>query len=57
VDDTIHQIDLIRHVCGEVLPLHTQAQMENGKLIGAVSLMKTAENGLVILLTSLKAGS
>lgn len=57
VDDTIHQIDLIRHICGEVLPLHTQVQMENGKLTGAVSLMKTSQKGLVILLTSLKAGS
>ena len=57
LDDTIHQIDLIRHVCGEVLPLHTQAQMENGKITGAVSLMRTSQNGLVILLTSLKAGS
>jgi virulence factor len=57
VDDTIHQIDLMRHFCGEVTPAHTQIQMQDGQLVGAVSQATTSEGGLVVLMTSLKAGS
>jgi len=56
VDDTIHQIDLMRHLCGEVKPVFTQTQMENGKLVGAVSQAVTAQGGLAVLQTSLKGG-
>lgn len=56
VDDTIHQIDLMRHFCGEVKPVFTQAQMENGKLVGAASQLMTAQGGLALLQTSLKSG-
>jgi virulence factor len=57
VDDTIHQIDLMRYFCGEVVPAFTQTQMQDGLLIGAVSQAVTSAGGLVVLNTSLKAGS
>ena len=57
VDDTIHQIDLLRHFCGEVTPSYTQTQKQDGQLVGAVSQAVTSEGGLVVLMTSLKAGS
>jgi virulence factor len=57
VDDTIHQIDLVRYFCGEVVPAFTQTQMQDGLMIGAVSLATTSAGGLVVLNTSLKAGS
>ena len=57
VDDTIHQIDLMRHICGEVSVLSTQQQILDGKLVGAVSLTRIPDGGLAVLMTSLKAGS
>jgi virulence factor len=57
VDDTIHQIDLLRHLCGEVKPVFTKTQMENGQLVGAVSQAVTEKGGLTVLMSSLKAGS
>lgn len=56
VDDTIHQIDLMRHLCGEVKPVFTQTQMEDGRLVGAVSQATTAQGGLAVVMTSLKGG-
>jgi virulence factor len=57
VDDTIHQIDLLRHFCGEVTPSFTQTQMQDGLLVGAVRQATTSQGGLVMLMTSLKASS
>jgi len=56
VDDTIHQIDLMRYFCGEVKPVFTQSQVENGHLIGAVSQAVTPQGGLAVVMTSLKSG-
>jgi virulence factor len=56
VDDTIHQIDLLRHFCGEVVPVFTKTQMTAGELVGAVSLAAIAQGGSAALMTSLKAG-
>lgn len=57
LDDTIHQIDLMRHMCGEVTALTTQQQIVDDKLVGAVSLARIPGGGLAVLMTSLKAGS
>jgi len=57
VDDTIHQIDLLRYFCGEVTPSYTQTQIQDRLLVGAMSQAITHEGGLVVLMTSLKAGS
>jgi virulence factor len=57
LDDTIHHIDLIRYFCGEVTPYSTKTKKINGKMVSAVSLLNTKDGGLVVLLTSLQAGS
>jgi virulence factor len=57
LEDTIHQIDLLRFFCGDVQALHTSFEMRDGKLIGALSIAKLAEGGFALVLTSLQAGS
>ena len=57
LDDTIHQIDLMRYFCGELEPKFTQAQIVNGRVAGAVSLAKLKDGGSAILMTSLQAGA
>ncbi len=57
LEDTVHQIDLMRFFCGDVQALHTTFEMREGKLIGALSVAKPAEGGLAVVLTSLQAGS
>ena len=57
LDDTIHQIDLLRFFCGEVRALHTSHQMQAGKLVGAVSVTELDQGGVGLILTSLQAGA
>lgn len=57
LDDTIHQIDLLRFYCGEVRPLHTSFEMRGGKLVGALSAVALPESGMGVVLTSLQAGA
>jgi virulence factor len=57
LEDTIHQIDLLRFFCGDIQAIHTSFEMRDGKLIGALSVGKRAEGGLAVILTSLQAGS
>ena len=57
VDDTIHQIDLLRYFCPEMTPLFTTFQQERGRVFGAVSVMGLPEGGQAILQTSLQAGA
>ena len=57
LEDTIHQIDLLRFFCGDVQAIHTSFEMREGKLIGALSVGKRAEGGFAVVLTSLQAGS
>ncbi len=57
LDDTIHQIDLMRYFCGEIEPCFTQAQMVNDKVAGAVSFVNIKGGGTAILMTSLQAGT
>ncbi len=56
LEDIIHQIDLIRFLCGEVEPLSTHINTLDGKLLGATSIMRMAEGGLVTLQCSYAAG-
>jgi len=57
LDDTIHQIDLMRFYCGDVEPLTTTYEQEHGKIVGAVSVCGLKDGGLGVIMTSLKAGS
>lgn len=57
LDDTIHQIDLLRYYCGDLTPLYTAFEMANGRLVGAVSLLGLAGGGRAMVLTSLQAGA
>ena len=57
LDDTIHQIDLLRFYCGDVEPITTSYEQEDGRIVGAVSLCRLKDGGLGVILTSLKAGS
>lgn len=57
LDDTIHQIDLLRFFCGEAQPVHTSFEMHNGKMTGATSIVKLENGGgNAVILTSLEAG-
>ena len=57
LDDTIHQIDLMRFYCGNVVPLNTLYEQQDGKIIGAVSICGLGEGGIGVIMTSLQAGS
>lgn len=56
IDDTIHLIDLLRFFAGEGTALHSDTQMKDGRLVGAVSAVALAGGGLGYVLTSLQAG-
>jgi len=57
LDDTIHQIDLLRFFCGNGIALHTSYEMRSGKLTGALSLVSLTGGGMGVVATSLLAGS
>jgi len=57
LDDTIHQIDLMRFYCGNVVPLNTFYEKQGGKIVGAVSVCGLYDGGIGLIITSLKAGS
>ncbi len=57
LDDTIHQIDLLRFFCGDAQPVHTSFEMTAGKVSGTASLVKLERGGGTgIILTSMQAG-
>lgn len=56
LDDTIHQIDLLRFFCGDVQPLTTRYQMDGGRLVSAASVTAIAGQGLGLVLMSREAG-
>jgi virulence factor len=56
IDDTVHQIDMLRFFCGDGKAAHTLSQVENGKLVGAASTVAYAHGGFGLVLTSLQAG-
>jgi len=57
LDDTIHQIDLLRYFCGEARPVHTSYEMRGGKLVGALSVTELEGGGHGLVITSLAAGA
>ena len=57
LDDTIHQIDLMRFYCGTVVPLKTFYEKQGGKIVGAVSICGLCGGGVGVIMTSLEAGS
>ncbi len=57
LDDSIHQIDLMRFMCGDLTPLNTQYEMKDGKLVSAVSTARMKSDGLATLVISMQAGS
>jgi virulence factor len=57
LEDTIHQIDLLRFYCGDVEVLHTSFEQEGDRLLGAISLTRIPGGGLGTVSTSLQAGS
>ncbi|MDO9546910.1 MAG: Gfo/Idh/MocA family oxidoreductase [Pelolinea sp.] len=57
LDDTIHQIDLMRFYCGNVVPLNTYYEQQDGKIVGAVSVCSLCNGGIGVIMTSLQAGS
>jgi len=57
LEDTVHQIDLLRFFCNDPQALHTSFEMRDGRLIGALSVAKSTSGGLAVVLTSLQAGS
>lgn len=57
LDDSIHQIDLMRYLCGDLEALCTHYESENGKLTSAVSITRTESGGLVTLINCLQAGA
>jgi len=58
LDDTIHQIDLMRFFCGEVTPLQTTYAMENNMVVTNTSTSLTIPGGGIgTLLTSGCAGA
>jgi virulence factor len=56
LDDTIHMIDLLRFFCGEGTVLRTAQQVQDGRLVGAVSVVALRGGGLALVITSLQAG-
>jgi len=57
LDDTIHQIDLMRYYCGELEVLSTHYQMIDNQLAGAISTARMQSGGLAVLINSLQAGA
>jgi virulence factor len=57
LDDTIHQIDLLRFFCGEVKPVHTSYELRGGKMAGALTVTELDGGGLGLVSTSLAAGA
>jgi virulence factor len=57
LEDTIHQIDLLRFFCGDITALHTAFEQEGDRLLGAISIARIPAGGLGTVFTSLQAGS
>lgn len=56
LDDTIHQIDLLRFFCGEVEPLSTYYQMMDNRFYSSASVTSLKSGGIGLVLTSREAG-
>jgi len=57
LDDTVHQIDLLRFFDPDARALRTDTTFENGKLLGAISLLRLSSGGLATIHTYLNSGA
>lgn len=57
LDDTIHQIDLMRYYCGDVRALQTDYQMQNDVLVSAVSTLRLPTGGLGLITICNRSGA
>jgi virulence factor len=55
-DDTIHAVDTLRFFAGDGEAVGTTAQMRDGRLVGAVSVIALKTGGHGVVVTSLEAG-
>jgi len=56
IDDTIHQIDTLRYFCGEGEVVATSQQLQEGRLVSAISTVALERGGIAAVATSLQAG-
>lgn len=56
LDDTIHQIDLMRYYCSDLEALSTNYEKKDGKIISTTSTARMQTGGLAILINNLHAG-
>jgi virulence factor len=57
LDDTIHQIDLMRFYCGDVMPSTTVYEKKNGVITSAVSTMHIPNGGQGVIMICNEAGA
>lgn len=57
LDDTIHQIDMMRFFCGDARAEDTSYQMENGMLVSAISTVSLPGGGQGIITICNQAGA
>lgn len=57
LDDTIHQIDLVRYFCGEVSARFTACEKVGKKVSGALSIMDISGGGQAVVAVSKTAGA
>ena len=57
LDDTIHQIDLMRFYCGDVTSLTTAYEKKNGVITSAVSTVRIPNGGQGVIMICNEAGS
>ncbi|MBN2554313.1 MAG: Gfo/Idh/MocA family oxidoreductase [Anaerolineales bacterium] len=55
IDDSIHQIDILRYFCGDGVAQKTFERTEAGLIAGAVGLVQIAGSGTAVVLNELKA--
>lgn len=56
LEDLIHQIDLLRYICGDLTPIHTTALESEGTLLSSSSTLKINSSGLGVILHSRQSG-
>lgn len=56
IDDTIHNVDLLRYFCGEAHVVRTTSQVKEGMFTGSASLLTLENGGMAVIATNLSAG-
>jgi virulence factor len=55
-EDLIHQVDLLRHFCGELTPIQTVIHQNQKVFISGASLLRTESGALAVILSSRDSG-